>query len=93
VVAEDVVKGEAPPSKWMENCKAALERDNADVDNPFAICTASYQKAHNKMASGDFEKTADGQTIVKITKEDLVDCPACVKKMTDQKIKYYKFTF
>jgi len=80
----DVEKGEAPPSKWLEDCKAALERDNADVENPYAICTATYQRSKGL-------KTGD---VVKISADEMKTiCPNCAEKMMQKNIKYYKFTF
>lgn len=82
---DDTQKGEAPPSDWMEQCKAALVREGRSVDNPFAVCTAAYQ---NKK----FMKAEDG--FVKVTPEDMDSiCPPCAKSMREKKIKYYKFSF
>lgn len=82
---EDTEKAEQAPSDWMEQCKAALEREGSDVDNPFAVCQATYNKMKNK---GILEGN-----IIKISADDMESiCPPCAKKMRAQRLKFYKFT-
>lgn len=86
-VSPPVKKGEAPPSDWMEDCKAALARDNADVDNPFAVCTAAYQRM------GKVAKDENGDSVVRISQEEMKEiCPPCAEKMVAKRIKFLKFT-
>ena len=79
---EKLDKGEKPPSEWLDNCVAAIERDNSDVDNPYAVCIASYNKM--KMMKGDID-------IVKLSPEDIGRyCLDCAIKMKKQGIKFLK---
>ena len=82
---DKVDKGDKPPSDWLDNCVAALKREGSNVDDPYAVCTASYQKMKSKgLLEGN---------ILKISVDDMKEiCPACAEKMVSKRIKFYKFT-
>lgn len=86
-VSPPVKKGEPAPSEFMEDCKAALKRDNADVDNPFAVCTAAYQRM------GKVAKDENGNAVIRISVDEMKDiCPSCAEKMVSKRIKFLKFS-
>jgi hypothetical protein len=79
--------GEKPPSDWLDNCVKSVKEKSPDVDNPYAVCVATW----NKMAISDFEKSDDDSAIVKISADDMEKlCKACADKMRQRKVKFLK---
>lgn len=52
-IAKSLDKGEKPPSDWMERCK---KRVQGKVKNPYAVCTATWQRRKKKMAEADLKE-------------------------------------
>lgn len=91
-VSEPAVKaadatGEKPPSDWLDNCVKSVKEKSPDVDNPYAVCMATW----NKMVLSDFEKLGDDSAVVKISADDMEPlCQPCAQKMRDRKVKFLK---
>jgi len=83
--AEDVEKGDKPPAEWLDRCVERVKESKSDVDNPWAVCVATYQKMQNKAV-------LEGN-IVKISVDDMrVVCPECAEKMAKANVKFLKVT-
>ena len=82
-------KGEKPPSEWLDRCVEKL-KNKGDVDEPYAVCTATYNKMKS-LSPTDLQKDKSGNEFIKLTAEDFDgSCQSCADKMRKQNIKFLK---
>jgi len=86
---EDLTK-QKPPKEWLDRCVESIEREGREVESPFAVCTASYNKM-KAVGKRGLEKDTTGNYIVKLTPEDMDKyCSPCGEKMRKKNVKFIK---